>query len=99
MSLKIDMQVEPTKSFSLPSIDGPKLFQVKIGVFVWGIGLKPVFENKIGVFLDRNRNKNSKTMFRFLVASHRTSYETLEHRWRRGTTVEMSGISCFLTLL
>jgi len=34
VSLTIDMQEGHTESFSFPSIDGQKLFQVEIGVFI-----------------------------------------------------------------
>jgi len=46
------MQKGHTESFRFPSVDGPKLFQAKVVIFVLGFSIKPVFDNKIGVFID-----------------------------------------------
>ena len=46
------MQEGSTKGLSFPSADGQKLVQVKVGVFVLGIDIKPVFDIKIGGIFD-----------------------------------------------
>ena len=54
------MQKGDTQSFSFPSVDGQKLFKVKVGVVCTSMEkkIKPVFDNKIGVFVDLGLKQN-----------------------------------------